>query len=280
MRHAKPPRPQGPLTRLARLLRHERSATPTTGPRRGRRASASDSRGVPATRATTSVRLAAAIALSLGCVAAEAQAQDAAATVAIMDFTAFSVSLQDATALGKGLAGMLTTELGSRPALRVVERQQIRALLDEQRLALSGRTDVAVAVEIGKLVGAQYLITGNVALARETARLDVRVLRVATGEILATHKRSGHPDDLFAVVVDIAEDFSRDLALQARPIAPERRLRIPGPALMAYSRAIDHEDRNERDEALAMYREALRLFPDYSAARAALARLADSPGTR
>ena len=175
---------------------------------------------------------------------------------------------------------MLTTELSTRPGLRVVERQQIRALLDEQRLALSGRTDDGVALEIGKLLGAEYLITGNLALAREIARLDVRVLRIATGEVVATHKRSGHPDDLFTVVVALAEDFSRDLDLTvapARAAAGARRVRVPGSALMAYSRGIDYEDRGHREEALAMYREALRLSPGYSDAASAVARLGRSP---
>jgi TolB-like protein len=209
--------------------------------------------------------------------ASRAGAQEAAATVAVMDFTAFSVSLQDATALGKGLAGMLTTELSARPGLRMVERQQIRTLLDEQRLALSGRTEERMALEIGKLLGAEYLITGNLALAREIARLDVRVLRVATGEVIATHKRSGHPDDLFSVVVALAEDFSRDLELRATPkIAAERRVPIPGAALLAYSRGLDYEDRGERELALAMYEEALRLSPGYSDAVAARARLGTS----
>ena len=230
--------------------------------------------GVPSSRA---IAIAAALAV-VTAVPTPVSAQASAATVAIMDFTAFSVSLQDATALGKGLAGMLTTELSARPTVRVVERQQIRSVLDEQRLALSGRTDDGVALEIGKLLGAQYLITGNLALARETARLDVRMLRVATGEVIATHKRSGHPDDLFAVVVALAEDFSGDLELGAVPATPPaQRVRVPGPALVAFSRGIDYEDGGERERALAMYREALRLSPGYPDAIAAISRLASPP---
>ncbi|MCB1643111.1 MAG: penicillin-binding protein activator LpoB, partial [Xanthomonadales bacterium] len=58
--------------------------------------------------------------------------------------------------VGWELADMLTNELAATRAFRVVEREQLRAVLDEQNLAASGRVAGGTGAQIGALVGAQY----------------------------------------------------------------------------------------------------------------------------
>jgi tetratricopeptide (TPR) repeat protein len=48
------------------------------------------------------------------------------------------------------------------PFLRVVDREHMMAILQEQKLQLSGVVDDATAVEVGKIVGAQVILTGTV----------------------------------------------------------------------------------------------------------------------
>jgi len=48
------------------------------------------------------------------------------------------------------------------PFLRVVDRENMAAILQEQKLQLSGVIDDATAVEVGELVGAQAILTGTV----------------------------------------------------------------------------------------------------------------------
>jgi curli biogenesis system outer membrane secretion channel CsgG len=64
--------------------------------------------------------------------------------------------------VGRALTTMLTNELSARPAFTVVERQKLRAVLEEQNLSQSGRVSAESSIAIGKLTGAQYLITGTV----------------------------------------------------------------------------------------------------------------------
>jgi len=63
---------------------------------------------------------------------------------------------------GRALTTMLTNELSARPAFNVVERQKLRAVIEEQNLSASGRVSPETSIQIGKLTGAQYLITGTV----------------------------------------------------------------------------------------------------------------------
>lgn len=48
------------------------------------------------------------------------------------------------------------------PFLRIVDREHMQAILQEQKLQLSGVVDDATAVSVGQLVGAQSILTGTV----------------------------------------------------------------------------------------------------------------------
>ena len=57
-------------------------------------------------------------------------AQAQAPTVAVLEFSAASVTLEDASAIGRGLADMFMTELSARPTVKLIERQQIDELFE------------------------------------------------------------------------------------------------------------------------------------------------------
>lgn len=57
---------------------------------------------------------------------------------------------------------VFVTELVKSGKFRVVEREQLQALMAEKNLTLSGDVDPSTAVKIGKLLGVNYLLTGAV----------------------------------------------------------------------------------------------------------------------
>jgi curli biogenesis system outer membrane secretion channel CsgG len=57
---------------------------------------------------------------------------------------------------------VFVTELVKSGKFRVVEREQLEALMQEKNLSLSGDVDPKTAVKIGKLLGVNYLLTGAV----------------------------------------------------------------------------------------------------------------------
>jgi curli biogenesis system outer membrane secretion channel CsgG len=57
---------------------------------------------------------------------------------------------------------VFVTELVKSGKFRVVEREQLEALMQEKNLTLSGDVDPSSAVRIGKLLGVNYLLTGSV----------------------------------------------------------------------------------------------------------------------
>lgn len=98
---------------------------------------------------------------------------------------------------GRALTTMLTNELAARGSFTVVERQKLRAVLEEQDLVESGRITPGQGAEIGKLIGADFLVTGTVTAFEEDVEEKVkggyfgraRVERTSKGGYLAVDLR-------------------------------------------------------------------------------------------
>jgi TolB-like protein len=75
--------------------------------------------------------------------------------------------------------------LAGNPRLALVERSRLDAVRAEQQLALMGMLDADAAIELGKLLGARYMITGQVIPMTSQVIVFGRVINVETGEILS-----------------------------------------------------------------------------------------------
>ena len=130
--------------------------------------------------------------------------------VAILEFknkaSHYAWSWYDA---GRGAQDMLVTELVKSGKYRVIEREQLAAIMQEKGLSLSGDIDPRTAVKFGKMLGVEYLIAGavtelgvtdrganvpggllrglpsvNVHSQKAEAALDARAFSTSTGEIV------------------------------------------------------------------------------------------------
>lgn len=205
-------------------------------------------------------------------VAAPAATAQEVPTVAVIGIGAFSVTLEDATALGRGLEDMITTELADRPEVRTVDRLAIEEVLRRQQVSVgaTGISDEA-AIQIGRLLGANFIVRGNAALDRTTARLDLRMIDVETSAVVKSVKERGDREELLDLAERIAELLVTDLELPERPATLT--VQIPVAASLAYSRGLDYERRGRRDRAEEMYRRTLEVFPQHPHAQAALDRV-------
>lgn len=183
---------------------------------------------------------------------------------------------EDFDALQVGIAAMLISELSANPAARVVEREEIQRIVDEQNLGASGRVDAQTAARVGKLVGARYVILGQFIDFYGDFRVDVRLVNVETSEIVKTEADKMQRDHLFDLVRTVATKLMADASLPPLPRqTSEQRMsrQVPTEALTYYSRAILYQNRGERDKAVEMYNRALAVFPDYSEAKEGLQRV-------
>jgi len=95
--------------------------------------------------------------------AAPLLAQGAKPRVAVLEFknkaSHYAWTWYDA---GRGAQDMLVTELVKTGKYRVIEREQLAAIMQEKNLSLSGDIDPRTAVKIGKMLGVEYLVSGSV----------------------------------------------------------------------------------------------------------------------
>jgi TolB-like protein len=112
-------------------------------------------------------------------------------TVAIGDFENNSVYTgkfgnYDFGALAKALPHVITLDLTEATDLKVVDRQRTAEILKELAISTSGFADPKSAVQAGKLLGAHAYIFGQyMLLSANKVRIDARVVRTATGEVVS-----------------------------------------------------------------------------------------------
>ena len=81
---------------------------------------------------------------------------------AVFEFAALTDD-PEAGAMRKAMADMVITDLARIGSIRVLERCRVQALLDEMHLGASGAVDAATAPRMGRLLGAENLVVGNLA---------------------------------------------------------------------------------------------------------------------
>jgi TolB-like protein len=211
---------------------------------------------------------------------AQQRGQDTRPGIAVFPFAnggSYGQSKEDFDALERGIAGMMISELAQNPAARVVEREQVQRLLDEQNLGAQGRVDPQTAAKVGKLVGARYVILGNFIDFYGDFRVDVRIVNTETSEIVKTESDRQQREHLFDIIRNVATRLMRDANLPAlqRSASNEQRMnrQVPTEALTYYSRALLYQDRGQKDKAIEMYNRAITIFPDFAEAKEGLQRV-------
>ncbi len=222
------------------------------------------------------------LALTLGgaaLVGAQQRGQDTRPGIAVLPFNnggSYGQGKEDFDALERGIAGMMISELAANPAARVVEREAIQRLLEEQNLGAQGRVDAQTAAKIGKLVGARYMVMGTFIDFYGDFRVDVRLINTETSEVVKTESERMQRDHLFDIIRNVAARLMKDASLPAlpRPASDQRMSRqVPTEALTYYSRALLYQDRGQKEKAVEMFNRALTIFPGYAEAQEGLQRV-------
>jgi len=85
--------------------------------------------------------------------------------------------------LGKMAAQLLTAAFVQQGRFDVVERQALQKVIEEQRLGVSGLIDADTAVQLGKVTGAAYIVTGAMISYPQGMNLVVKILETESATI-------------------------------------------------------------------------------------------------
>ena len=191
-------------------------------------------------------------------------------TLAIVDFTNNSLDDRERMdPLQGGMASLMIHQLNGAVGLKVIERERIQWLLDELDLQQEeGRVDQETAVRTGKLLGANAVLFGSFMKHRNDLRINVRLVKVETGEILMTEQVSGKNKDFF----ELAEQLSLKIAqginvtLQETLIGERTETRSLD-AMISYSEGLALLERDDYEQAYLKFQEALEYDGNYTRAQ-------------
>ncbi len=110
-----------------------------------------------------------------------------------------------------GIAEAFTTSFVRSKRFRVVERTQLEKIQTELQLNQTAAIDPATAQRVGKLIGAQYLVLGSFQVFGGKIRINARLLRVETGEIVQTDVETGETSAALSLPDNLAGRFSSEI---------------------------------------------------------------------
>lgn len=199
-----------------------------------------------------------------------AQAAEQPSTVAVIDFANNSLTDRESyEPLSHGLSAALSTELSHVEGLDMVERSRIRQVAQEIGLQASGIVDDRTAGQIGRILGARYLLLGSYMVMGKKVRIDVRMVETETTRLVKAEQVTGNTSDLLRLVGRLADVFADRLGKKVMPPAGSG---VSEAAFAHYGMGIRLEDAGDLDMARREYAEAMRIDPDFALAAEALSR--------
>ena len=233
-------------------------------------------------------------------------AAQAKPVVAVLYFDNNSIGkdARDYDGIGKGMADLLITDMASASNVTVVEREKIQALLTEQNLTKEKTIDQATAIKLGKIVGAQYMITGGfMSDGRGSYVLTGRAINVQTGVITNPVRLNSKGDDVLGLMSQMSEKVRSEMKLSALQVgdagaakptaepaaapvaaesktamkpadtkpaatkAPAKAVKMDMRTAMLYSKALEAEDAGNKRQAVDLFNQVVAKFPTFQPAK-------------
>lgn len=195
--------------------------------------------------------------------------------VAVMPFTNISQDVAD-NWIGAGIAETITADLKAVPGVSVIGRERMYDTLAHLRAGSLIAVDDRLAIDIGRALGAGWIVAGGYQRIGTLIRLTARLVNIATGSLARTIKVDGQLSDLFVlqdrVVAELVQWLDPDAETSAvgLPVLNET---TSVEAYEAYTRGMLNLRRSTRESlerALYLFEQAVQRDPRYALAWAAL----------
>ena len=128
------------------------------------------------------------------------------ASVAVLDFSNLQRDPQF-SGFQTGIADAFTASFAASKRFRVVERTQLEKVMSELRLNRSEAVDARTAQQVGRLIGARYLVLGSFQVFQGDIMINARLLRTETGEVIGADKITGRTTAALTLPDKLAASF-------------------------------------------------------------------------
>jgi TolB-like protein/Tfp pilus assembly protein PilF len=169
--------------------------------------------------------------------------------------------------LRDGITEDITTELSKIQRLQTFSRAVVLPYRDKH----------VTAGQVGKELGASYVLTGSLRRAGNRLRINAQLIDASTDFPLWSERYDREMEDVFAVQDEIASKIAAALRITLSPQEQEALAAKPTENLHAYDLYLRGRNfarrvgRQDMQFALQMYENAVTLDPDFAVAHAAIA---------
>ncbi len=250
---------------------------------------------------------------------AAAQA-DTRPVVVVFTFTNSSIgpAKGDFDGIATGIQDLLITDLASNTKIRLVDRSRISEILQEQSMVRGGQIDPQTAVKVGKILGAQYAITGGFMADKSGAAvLTGRTIDIETTQIANPQKITGKADDVLGLIAQLSSKIGSDMSLAPKPgrrsgdagdaksgpaqsggptgaktaqaetfakvlpasvVEKTMKTKLDAATMKLYSKALDEMDAKNKEKAVDLLKQVKAKSPDFEPAQRNLDKLLAKTG--
>jgi hypothetical protein len=173
--------------------------------------------------------------------------------------------------LGKGLAEMITIDLGQVNELTLLERLRLQTLIDEMERSQGVMFDRESAPRFGKLLSAGRIIAGSFdVLADKQLQVDMMSWDIVNQNFPDAVSQRDALNNLFRLEKEIVFGVLEEMQIELTQEERENIQRIPTQnllAFLAYCRGLEQEDGGDFQRAAKSYQEAFKLDPAFRPAQ-------------
>ncbi|MEO6066585.1 MAG: tetratricopeptide repeat protein [Gemmatimonadota bacterium] len=187
-------------------------------------------------------------------------------TIAVFPFRYVGTN-EDLRPLERGIAQLIVADLGKVGSLKLLEREQVQALVDEMQLASSGRVDPATGARSGRILRAQNVVQGSIQEpAPETIQLDASAINSVSSSVSATGSAGGTMQQLLDAQKQVVYQLIDRLGIALTPAertSLEERPTKDLQAFLLYSRGLAAEDAGDFAAAANLFNQAAQRDPSF-----------------
>jgi TolB-like protein len=171
-------------------------------------------------------------------------------------------------ALAQAMGDMLTVPLSKSGMLRLVDRDELARVMAEQRLGALGvvNADHKTKAKLGRLLGADYVLTGSVTAFDDKLRINAHLFDVPTTRLARSVEVDATTADLMTPLSRLAAELGKDLHVELPELSEDALDKAPRVNLH-FMRGLGHYYAKRYDRAIAELIRTLILDPDHVDAR-------------
>jgi TolB-like protein len=181
--------------------------------------------------------------------------------------------------LKKGIADMMITDLSNINMISIVERDRLEEILKEQKLNNSKDFDPNTASKLGKLLGAEIILTGGYFEMMGSLRVDARFIDVQTGKILKSDGVDGTTSSFFKLQKQLTWKIIKNLDTKVSEEEKsfinkqEKETKISFEDAKKYSEALDYYDKGNLSKSKQILNTLLKKYPNFQSAKQSLSKI-------